>query len=142
MKPDDMTVRHCIAKSLTGIETCPQNFSCWLWGDNGECLFKTGWVRLIKLMKTVSYGGKELTKEGVMTGKVKWWSEEKGYGFIVPDDGTRDVFVHYTSIVGEDKLLREGDKVKFQVTQKAEANDVEVIFDEFDDEKGECEYGR
>ena len=136
MKPDDTTVRHCVAKLLMGIETCPQNASCWFWGDNGECLLKTGWVRLIKLMKTISYGGKELAKEGMMTGKVKWWSDDKGYGFIIPDDGSRDVFVHYSNIADADKELRQGDKVRFQVSQKAEANDVEVIYDEIDDEKG------
>ena len=127
MKLDDITTRHCIAKFLTGIEACPQDASCWLWGDNGECLFKTGWVRLIKLMKVISYGGNELAKEGEMTGVVKFWNDEKGYGFIVPDDGSRDVFVHYSNINESDKVLVKGDKVKFEVTQKVEASEVVLV---------------
>ena len=51
-------------------------------------------------------------------GTVKWFSEEKGYGFIRPDDGSEDVFVHHTGIAGEGfKSLEEGDKVTYEVTQ-------------------------
>ena len=51
------------------------------------------------------------------TGSVKWFSAEKGYGFITPDDGSADVFVHFNSIVGEGyKELAEGQKVEFVVT--------------------------
>jgi CspA family cold shock protein len=51
-------------------------------------------------------------------GTVKWFSDEKGYGFIRPDDGSEDVFVHHTGIVGDGfKSLDEGDKVTYEVTQ-------------------------
>ncbi len=52
------------------------------------------------------------------TGKVKWFNESKGYGFIEPDGGGRDVFVHYSAIQGEGyKTLSEGQPVEFEVTQ-------------------------
>ncbi len=50
-------------------------------------------------------------------GKVKWFSNQKGYGFITSDTG-KDVFIHYSAIGGEGyKSLEEGDEVEFEVTQ-------------------------
>ncbi len=50
-------------------------------------------------------------------GKVKWFSNQKGYGFITRDDG-KDVFVHYSAIKGDGyKSLEEGQEVTFEVTQ-------------------------
>jgi CspA family cold shock protein len=51
------------------------------------------------------------------TGTVKWFNDEKGYGFIKPDDGGQDLFAHYSQIRGEGfKSLKEQQKVEFEVT--------------------------
>lgn len=49
-------------------------------------------------------------------GTVKWFNEAKGYGFITPQDGSKDVFVHFKAIVGNGfKSLAEGQSVSYQV---------------------------
>ena len=50
------------------------------------------------------------------TGTVKWFNESKGFGFISPDDGSKDVFVHFSSIASEGfRTLAEGQQVSFNV---------------------------
>lgn len=52
------------------------------------------------------------------TGTVKWFNDDKGFGFIACDDGQRDVFVHFNSINGSGrKTLREGQKVTMEITE-------------------------
>ena len=51
-------------------------------------------------------------------GTVKWFSDEKGYGFITPDDGSKDLFVHFSNIDGEGfRTLTEGQKVIFEAAE-------------------------
>ena len=53
-----------------------------------------------------------------MTGTVKWFNNDKGFGFIAPEDGSKDIFVHHTAIQGSGyKSLDEGEKVEFDVAQ-------------------------
>lgn len=52
------------------------------------------------------------------TGTVKWFNDAKGYGFVTPDDGSKDLFVHHKEIQSNGfRSLKEGQKVEFEVTQ-------------------------
>ena len=52
------------------------------------------------------------------TGRVKWFNEQKGYGFITPDDGSDDLFVHHTSIMVDGfRNLNEDQEVEFEIGQ-------------------------
>ncbi len=54
----------------------------------------------------------------MVQGTVKWFSDQKGFGFITPDDGSSDVFAHFSEIQGDGfKTLPEGQKVEFEVQQ-------------------------
>jgi CspA family cold shock protein len=65
------------------------------------------------------------------TGTVKWFSDAKGYGFITPQEGEKDLFVHHTNIAGEGfKTLAEGANVEFEAragTKGPEATNVAVV---------------
>jgi cold shock protein len=65
------------------------------------------------------------------TGTVKWFSDAKGYGFITPDEGGKDLFVHFSQINGNGfKTLTEGAKVEFESregTKGPEATSVTLV---------------
>ena len=65
------------------------------------------------------------------TGTVKWFNDAKGYGFIAPDEGSKDLFVHFSNIAGEGfKSLSEGSRVEYEAregTKGPEATNVVPI---------------
>ena len=62
-------------------------------------------------------------------GTVKWFSDQKGYGFITPEGGKKDVFVHFSAIQGDGfKSLREGDTVEFEVTDGPKGEQAQNVF--------------
>ena len=64
-------------------------------------------------------------------GTVKWFNEEKGYGFVAPDEGGEDLFVHYSSIEGSGfRSLEEGERVSYEPARgrkEEEATDVRRV---------------
>lgn len=61
-------------------------------------------------------------------GTVRWFNRTKGYGFIRPDEGDRDVFVHYTAIVGQGfRNLEEGERVEFTIRETPKGLQAEQV---------------
>jgi cold shock protein len=59
-----------------------------------------------------------MQESGTQTGVVKWFNESKGFGFIKPDNGGNDLFVHFSAIKADGfRTLAEGQKVKFEVVR-------------------------
>jgi CspA family cold shock protein len=77
-------------------------------------------TRQLEIQTGAGVGPVFLYAEGMCmaTGTVKWFNDAKGYGFITPDDGSEDLFAHFSAIqMGGFKTLKEGQKVSFEVTQ-------------------------
>jgi cold shock protein len=64
----------------------------------------------------------------VAQGTVKWFNADKGYGFIAPDDGTADVFVHHSAIEADGfRSLQDNQRVEYNVTQGAKGPQAEQV---------------
>lgn len=70
-----------------------------------------------RLRRAVGFSSQRVGEDEIMAvGSVKWFNEAKGFGFIVPEDGTEDVFVHYSAITGKGfKTLTEGQRVTYDL---------------------------
>jgi cold shock protein len=86
---------------------------------------KTG--RLVRKYRTSTV--RTLQEYGMRTtGTVKWFNEEKGYGFITPENGSKDCFVHHSAIQMQGfKTLREGERVEFEIAQGAKGPAAENV---------------
>ncbi len=66
--------------------------------------------------------------QGMAQGTVKWFNAEKGFGFIAPEDGSQDVFVHYTEIQGSGfRTLEENQKVEFEIGEGAKGPQAQQV---------------
>jgi CspA family cold shock protein len=73
-------------------------------------------LRFEPILTQITLKTKAVASDNYIKGVVKWFDDSKGLGFITPDDGTKDVFVHFKAIVsGGFKTLYENQRVKFQV---------------------------
>ena len=77
---------------------------------------------------TSGSGPRPVKEKSMATGTVKWFNAEKGFGFIAPDDGSADVFAHFSAIASSGyRSLDENQKVQFDVTQGPKGPQAENI---------------
>jgi len=78
--------------------------------------------------ETISSTKKMKEVPNMSTGTVKWFNNEKGYGFIQVDGSNRDIFAHYTNIAGQGfRTLEEGQKVEFEIGEGKKGQQAEHI---------------
>ena len=74
--------------------------------------------QVVHLTELCRNGVINMENRSLATGTVKWFSEQKGYGFITPEDGGKDLFVHYSNIVGDGfRNLQDGQAVEYEPAQ-------------------------
>lgn len=85
---------------------------CLFWsGSQASAFHRVGW-------STTSASENRETEKQLARGTVKWFNEQKGFGFITPDDGDKDLFVHYSNITGDGyKSLQDGQAVEYDAAE-------------------------
>ena len=93
--------------------------SGWVFGFKLDSLYRFGPYAILKLKQRAGAPPAFSSRGRCMaTGTVKWFNDAKGYGFITPDDGSEDLFAHFSAIqMSGFKTLKEGQKVSFDVVQ-------------------------
>lgn len=83
-----------------------------------QMIHKPKGVYALPVGASVQGGSIGVRRKAMATGTVKWFNAEKGFGFITPDDGSADVFAHYSAIASSGfKTLEENQKVEFEIAQ-------------------------
>jgi CspA family cold shock protein len=81
-------------------------------------LYRGEYVSVVRNLRTPKTAYMKRSTSMRTTGTVKWFNDAKGFGFITPENGEKDCFVHHSAIQADGfKSLSEGDKVEFDVTQ-------------------------
>jgi CspA family cold shock protein len=100
---------------ISFLET-PPSFSLWpLWPHNARVISRD-YQQVGKYVSRGSRLAKRRSASMRITGTVKWFNDQKGFGFVTPEDGSKDCFVHHSAIQAEGfKTLAEGARVEFDV---------------------------
>jgi len=114
---------------LDFLYTFKYNGFCKKWSkrrDFYHFFVNPGWTKLTTIVVLiqdtafVSYFHVKVILMSKIKGNVKWFNESKGFGFITPEDGSKDVFVHFSAIQSNGfKTLAEGQRVEFEITNGA-----------------------
>src|SRR3954469_5521763 len=104
----------------TSVRPRPMSGACSTRCSRGDCKTRTGLciLRAVHLAAPRAVHGQRIHQEvsnAMQYGTVKWFNDAKGFGFIAPEDGSGDVFVHYSAIASKGfRSLQEGQRVSYE----------------------------